>query len=416
MGPTKLMQMTTTKGPWKRALLLIAAAALLATPALAQGNGNGNGNGHPNGGPPGQAGSLIKFDQRVFTVFEAAGEAVISVERFHGDEGAVTVDYWTEDGSATEGEDYVGIAGTLTWADGENDREVLTIEILDDAAFEVRETVLLHLEIVDGDAQLHPGQGSAVLQILDGNEDGGDDGGEEDPEDPGDVEFTDDPFQVAEDGTAAGISVERDGGSFGAVSVSWATADGGATAGDDYEAASGMLSWADGETGLKTFEVPILEDDLEEGNESVLLTLSDPVGGVEIGGEGDSELLILDNDAEELTCVEDDETLCLADDRFMVRVDWRTPQGDSGPGIVEEVSDNAGLVWFFNPDNKEMLIKVLDACEQFDTYWVFFAATTNVDFTVTVTDTATGLMKEYTNTAGEAAEPVQDTFTFACGG
>jgi hypothetical protein len=252
-----------------------------------------------------------------------------------------------------------------------------------------------------------------VLQILDGNEDGEDDGGEDDPEDPGEVEFTDDPLQVTEDGTAAQISVERDGGSFGAVSVSYATADGGATAGDDYEAASGMLSWADGEDGVKTFEVPILEDDLEEGNESVLLTLSDPVGGVAIGDQGDSELLILDNDAAAVTCVPDDDTLCLAGDRFMVEVDWRA-RGRGGIGTVEEISDDSGLVWFFRRGNKELLIKVLDACEDFGAFWVFFAATTNVDFTVAVTDTATGLMKEYTNTAGKAAEPVQDTFTFAC--
>ena len=34
------------------------------------------------------------------------------------------------------------------------------------------------------------------------------------------------------------------------------------------------------------------------------------------------------------------------------------------------------------------------------------------DFTVTVTDTATGLVKEYMNPAGEAADAVLDTFSF----
>ncbi len=407
------MKHATAGSSWKIALPLLAAVALLAVPASTQGNGNGKKN-----GPPGQAGSLIKFDQRTFTVFEDAGEAVISVERFHGAEGAVTVDYWSEDGSATDGEDYVGIAGTLTWADGEDDRRVLMIEILDDDVFERRETVRLHLEVVDGDAQLHPGHGEAMLQILDGRDDGGsDDGGGDDAEDPGEVAFTDDTFQVTEDGAAAEVSVRRKHGTFGAVSVAWSTADGGATAGDDYEAASGVLSWADGEGGVKTFQVPVLEDDLEEGNESVLLTLSGATGGVEIGDDGDggeAELLILDNDAAATTCVEDDETLCLAGGRFMVRADWRTRQGKSGPGIVEPLSDSSGLIWFFRAHNKEMLVKVLDACDPFDTYWVFFAATTDVDYTVTVTDTATGLVKEYTNTSGEAAEPVQDTFTFSC--
>ena len=71
-------------------------------------------------------------------------------------------------------------------------------------------------------------------------------------------------------------------------------------------------------------------------------------------------------------------------------------------------------MWFFRKGNKELLIKVLDACDTFEAYWVFFAATTNVDFTVKVTDTETGLVKEYTNTGGNAADPVQDTFTFEC--
>lgn len=41
-----------------------------------------------------------------------------------------------------------------------------------------------------------------------------------------------------------------------------------------------------------------------------------------------------------------------------------------------------------------------------------FAATTNVELTVTVTDTQTGRFKVYTNPLGKAAAPVQDTNAF----
>ena len=41
-------------------------------------------------------------------------------------------------------------------------------------------------------------------------------------------------------------------------------------------------------------------------------------------------------------------------------------------------------------------------------HWVFFAATTNVDFTLTVTDTQTGVSRQYRNPYGQAADPVQD--------
>jgi len=426
--------------PWRYLLTILGIAALLSVPATAQAALDGYGrvtdashndkhNPNPNddeeeddtpgkdenAGPPGRAGSLIKWDQRTFTVFESAGEVVLSVERFHGDEGQVVVEYWTEDGTAVEGEDYVGVSGSLTWEDGEDDRRTVALSILDDEEFEVRETVELHLAVVDGDAQLHPGHGFAILQIMDASEDDGEPG-EEDPTDPGRVEFSDDELQALE-GETARIAVERKGGGFGAVSVAFATVDGSAVAGDDYEETSGVLMWDDGEKGVRTFEVPVLEDDLEEGNESLLLELSDPTGGVALEGDGGvAELVVLDDDGSTAACVADADTLCLSSERFQIEVDWRA-NGKSGFGTVEEVSDDSGLVWFFRRGNKEMLIKVLDACDDFGTYWVFFAATTNVDFTVTVTDTATGIVKEYTNTAGRPAEPVQDTFTFkTCGG
>lgn len=371
----------------------------------------GEDEGEDDDGPPGLAGSLIKFDQRTFSVLESVGEAVISVERSKGEDGAVTVEYATSDGSAVDGEDYTGVSGSLTWDDGDDERKTFLLPILEDDEFEVRETVHLELTVVSGDAQLHPGKGRAVVQILDASEDnpglGDDDDG------PGEVEIRNDEPQAIEGEGPLQVVVVRDDGSEGSVSVAYATADGSATAGEDYEAVSGVLSWGDGEKGPRTVDVPILEDDLEEGNETFTLTLSDPTGGLVIDDDdGVADATILDNDGEVALCVEDDETLCLADDRFQVQVDWRTPQGDSGTGTVEELSDNSGLVWFFDPDNYEMLVKVLDACSTFDKYWVFFAATTNVDFTVTVTDTDTGVVKEYTNPAGQAAEPVQDTFTF----
>ncbi len=429
-----------TRTAWKCLVAILALVALVALPfapqAVAGGpgtqitdashnpgnHGGGNDDGEDgedgedsedDGKGPGQADSLIKWDQRTFTVFEPKGDATLSVERAKGDDGEVVVDYWTEDGSATDGEDYTGISGTLTWADGDDDRQVLTLPILDDDEFEVRETVELYLEVVSGDAQLHPGQGFAILQIIDASDDNKD-GEEDDPTDPGEVEFDEAVFQVLEDGLEAEIAVKRKGGSFGAVSVDFSTADGSAVAGDDYEATAGTLSWADGEEGEQTFIIPVFEDDLEEGNENVLLELANPTGDVEISADdGTAELLILDNDGDTSACAPDDETMCLAGDRFMIEVDWRA-NGNSGFGTVEEISDDSGLVWFFRKGNKELLIKVLDACDEFEAYWVFFAATTNVDFTVTVTDTETGLVKEYTNTGGNAADPVQDTFTFEC--
>ena len=77
-------------------------------------------------------------------------------------------------------------------------------------------------------------------------------------------------------------------------------------------------------------------------------------------------------------------------------------------------SNQTGLFWFFNQDNVEMLLKVVDGCNVpgLNAHWIFFSATTNVDFTLTVTDTQTGVSKQYRNPLGLAAEPIQDVSTF----
>ena len=59
----------------------------------------------------------------------------------------------------------------------------------------------------------------------------------------------------------------------GPVSVTWATADGTATAGSDYTRASGKLRFAPGETE-KTISVPVLDDAHDEGEETMQLRLS----------------------------------------------------------------------------------------------------------------------------------------------
>ena len=70
----------------------------------------------------------------------------------------------------------------------------------------------------------------------------------------------------------------------GTVTVDHATSDGTATAGADYTAASGTLSFAVGETS-KTVSVPVLNDAHDEGSETLTLTLSNATGAVIGDGE-----------------------------------------------------------------------------------------------------------------------------------
>src|SRR5579863_265309 len=115
------------------------------------------------------------------------------------------------------------------------------------------------------------------------------------------------------------------------------------------------------------------------------------------------------------TCAADATHLCLQQARYRVELSWQDGSGHTGMGSVvpSAVSADSGVLWFFDPDNWEMLVKVLDGCAVNQRLWVFAAATTNVAYTLTVTDTVTGTAKSYQNPAGQTAAVVTDTDAFA---
>ncbi len=115
-------------------------------------------------------------------------------------------------------------------------------------------------------------------------------------------------------------------------------------------------------------------------------------------------------------CTRDSLGLCLNQERFRVDLEWRSFDGSTGFGRAVPVgSDDSGLLWFFQAENWEMLIKVLDGCAINDRLWVFAAATTTVEYTLRVTDTRTPTVREYFNPLDNAAPSITDTDAFdAC--
>jgi len=108
--------------------------------------------------------------------------------------------------------------------------------------------------------------------------------------------------------------------------------------------------------------------------------------------------------------------LALAPRRFCVYVEWNDSRGNSGFGKpVGYRTENSGQFWFFDPSNFEMQVKVLDGCAVNGHYWVFYSATTNVGFTLTVDDLwLVHPSRRYSNPVGQTASTITDTSAFPC--
>lgn len=91
------------------------------------------------------------------------------------------------------------------------------------------------------------------------------------------------------------FQVTRIGDKSTACSVDYATADGTATAGEDYTATAGTLNYAAGET-VKTVHVPLSPDTDYEGDETLALSLSNPVNCAVAAGAGTATGIITEDD------------------------------------------------------------------------------------------------------------------------
>ncbi len=212
----------------------------------------------------------LQFSDSSFTVSESAGQATITVTRSGGSGGAASVSVTTSDGTAVGGEDYTPVNETLNWADGDTNPKTFSVPILQDSVVEPDQTVNLTLSNVSGAALGSPS--TATLTITD----------DEAPP-PLQVGFTQNSYVVGERTPSATVSVQLVGAETLApdfqVSVIFSTSDGTAVAGTDYAATTQVLNFNASQL-TQDVTIPIVSDNVSEGDKTVNLGLSNPSGNV----------------------------------------------------------------------------------------------------------------------------------------
>jgi hypothetical protein len=107
---------------------------------------------------------------------------------------------------------------------------------------------------------------------------------------------------------------------------------------------------------------------------------------------------------------------CLNEGRFRFSATWKTPEGMHGSARVADFAGgDSAYATFFSAQNVEVVLKVLDGCGVNERFWVFASGLTNVETTLTVTDTHTGTKWTAKNPLNEPFLPLFDTDAFqAC--
>ena len=194
----------------------------------------------------------------------------------------VTVTYGTVDGTAKVNDgDYTAVpAGTNLTIKAGDRQATVSVTLLDDSrveqleTFQLRVTAVVNAVLDDAVGVARITDDDGLIQIL-----------------------ADDADEVVEATGALAVFTVRLSRAHpdDPVTVAYTTEDATATAGEDYTAASGTLTFAKGET-TKTVSVTLLNDTVKESAETFRLVLSSPGANAELGDERGTAL-ILDDDS-----------------------------------------------------------------------------------------------------------------------
>lgn len=228
----------------------------------------------------------IQFAQTAYSVAESAGTVTLVATRTGGSSGSASGYYRTANGTATAGQDYSPTTNFVTWLDGDTANKNVVLTILNDAAVESAETFTVTF-FTNTVGAILGAQTVATVTITDDDTP---------PPSPGVIQFAQAAYSVGEAAGTVTLIATRTGGSSSNVTGYYRTADGTATAGQDYTATTNAVSWANGDTSNKNVVIPILNDTVVESDEAFTITFFTTFGGATIGAQATATVTITDDD------------------------------------------------------------------------------------------------------------------------
>ncbi|XP_041445935.1 sodium/calcium exchanger 1 isoform X2 [Xenopus laevis] len=212
----------------------------------------------------------VEFEHTHYQCFENCGTVSLWVvcRRAEG-EGAIQVDYRTEDGTANAGSDYELAEGTLIFQPGETRKE-LRLGIIDDDVFEEDEHFYAQLSnprkargVKEGAGRVRLGNGwRATVTIFDDDH-------------AGIFSFESGSMRVSESVGTMRVKVVRGSGARGKVVIPYKTMEGTAKAGEDYLEVAGKVEFQNDETS-RLIEIQVIDDEEYEKNKNFFIELGEP--------------------------------------------------------------------------------------------------------------------------------------------
>jgi hypothetical protein len=205
----------------------------------------------------------------------------VTVTRTGGSSGAASVTYDTTGGSAVAGTDFTAASGTLSWASGDATSKTFSVAISNAAPFTGNKSFTISLSNA-GATGAALGSPSSAIATITGDAVAA----------VGSLQLSASSFGIGQAAGTLSVTVNRTGGSSGAVSVTYDTANGTAVAGTDYTASSGTLSWASGDSASKSFSVAVSNATPFSGSKAFTVALSGPTGGATLSSPSSAGVTI----------------------------------------------------------------------------------------------------------------------------